>query len=65
MSKFTECLSKISHYKDDKMLIELETNLYVFAEAQSTGSFKDCDYTIWTWDGSKYRIEEVGIHPDL
>lgn len=65
MSKFKECLSKISHHKDGEKIVEIETNLYVFAEAQSTGSHTWYDYSVWTWRENQYKIEEVGIHPDI
>ena len=65
MSKFKECLGKISHHKGDEKIIEIDSSLYIFAESQSTGSHTWYDYTIWTWGDKKYRIEEVGIHPDV
>lgn len=64
MSKFKECLSKISHYKNNEQLLELETSMYVFAEAQSTGSHTFYDHSIWEWKDKKIKIHEVGIHPD-
>ena len=65
MSKFAECKSIINHYKNDVLIISLETNLYVFAEAQSSGSEKHYDYTTWVWNDKVIKIKEVGIHPEL
>ena len=64
MSKFKECLSYISHWKNGKKIVQLETSLYIFAESQSTGSHTWYDHTIWSWQGKDIKIEEVGIHPN-
>jgi hypothetical protein len=65
MSKFKECKSVIAHYKDNKKYIELATNLYVFSEAQSTGSPSHYDLTTWQWNDKTVIIQEIGIHPDI
>jgi hypothetical protein len=65
MSKFKECNSVIAHYKHNKKYIELDTNLYVFSEAQSTGSPSHYDVTTWQWGNKTIVIQEVGIHPNI
>jgi hypothetical protein len=65
MSKFEECKSVIAHYKDNKKYIELATSLYVFSEAQSTGSPNQYDTTTWQWGDKTILIQEVGIHPEI
>lgn len=65
MSKFEECKSTITHYKNNKAYITLETNLYIFAEAQSSASNSFYDYTVWSWNGKDITIKEVGIHPNI
>lgn len=65
MSKFRECKSIINHCKNDKQVISLETNLYIFAEAQSSGSEDNYDYSQWVWKDKTIKIKEVGIHPTL
>jgi hypothetical protein len=65
MSKFDECKSVIGHYKDNRKCIELVTSLYVFSEAQSTGSPTHYDATTWQWGDKTILIQEVGIHPEI
>lgn len=65
MSKFIECNSKIKHYNKNNLVSEFDTNLYVFVEAQSTGSTAYADYSVWSWNELSVIIKEVGIHPDI
>lgn len=65
MSKFDQAKSLISHWKDGKKIVTLRTNLYVFGEAQSTGTGEYYDYTTWEWNQKTVKIKEVGIHPNL
>lgn len=63
MSKFKECKSTITHNSNDNITI-LDTNLYIFAEAQSTGSHTDHQFSVWRWNDTDILIKEVGIHPN-
>ena len=65
MSKFEECKSKISHYQNNNKILELETSLYIFAEAQSSGTSASYNYTVWEWGKDRFVIKEVGVHPNL
>jgi hypothetical protein len=65
MSKFKECRSLINHWRNNEKIISLETNLYIFAEAQSSGSEWHYDYSTWEWNQRIIKIKEVGIHPEL
>ena len=65
MSKFEECKSIIEHYYNNEKYISLDTSLYIFSEAQSTGSPSYYDLTMWHWDNKTILIREIGIHPNI
>jgi hypothetical protein len=65
MSKFDQAKSVISHWKNEGKIVSIDTNLYIFGEAQATAKADYYDYTTWEWDGKIVKIKEVGIHPTL
>lgn len=65
MSKINRLKSTITHWKNGQKETSLETNFYVFREAQSTGCASYHDLTTWDCNDIKLIIEEVGIKPDV
>ena len=65
MSKIKELNSVIRHWQNDEAVISLETNFYIFREAQGTGTELYYDFTTWDWNSHTIKILEVGVHPEV
>ena len=65
MSKIKELTSVIRHWQNDESVISLETNIYIFTEAQGTGTELYYDFTTWEWGSHNIKILEVGVHPEV
>lgn len=63
MSKIDELASTISHWRNGEKKVSIDTNFYVFREAQATATASYYDMTTWDWNDVNINIQEVGIRP--